>query len=91
MRRPIENNRVKREYVYEPFCGSGTTIIAAEMTGRRCLAMELEPAYVDVGVRRWQEFVGGEAILEETGECFKEVMTRRCASVAFAPGHRVHP
>ena len=44
--------------VYEPFAGSGTTIIAAEMCGRACHAIELNPAYVDVAVRRWQAFTG---------------------------------
>mgnify|MGYP006284836825 FL=1 len=45
-------------YVYEPFCGSGTTIIAGEQEGRRVFAMELSPAYVDVAVLRWQRFTG---------------------------------
>ena len=48
MRRPIENNSSPGQAIYEPFCGSGTTIIAAEMTGRSCLAIEIDPAYVDV-------------------------------------------
>ncbi|WP_333710355.1 site-specific DNA-methyltransferase [Malikia spinosa] len=59
MRRPIENNSSPGQAVYEPFSGSGTTIIAAEQTGRCCYAIELNPAYVDVAVRRWQEFTGG--------------------------------
>jgi hypothetical protein len=54
--------------VYEPFCGTGTTIIAAEQLGRRCLAIELVPRYVDVAVRRWQEFTGRRAVLERTGD-----------------------
>ena len=54
--------------VYEPFCGTGTTIIAAERLGRSCLAVELVPQYVDVAVRRWQDFTGKAAILERTGE-----------------------
>ena len=54
--------------VYEPFCGTGTTIIAAEQLGRRCLAIELVPQYVDVAVRRWQEFTGRRAVLERTGD-----------------------
>ena len=58
MRRPIENNSSAGQAVYEPFCGSGTTIIAAEMTGRCCHAIELNPAYVDVAVLRWQAFAG---------------------------------
>lgn len=59
MRRPIENNSSPGQAIYEPFSGSGTTIIAAEQTGRCCYAIELNPAYVDVAVRRWQDFAGG--------------------------------
>jgi len=54
MRRPIENNSSPGQAIYDPFCGSGTTIIAAEMTGRSCFAIEIDPAYVDVAVLRWQ-------------------------------------
>jgi len=54
--------------VYEPFCGTGTTIIAAERLGRSCLAVELVPQYVDVAVKRWQDFTGKRAILERTGD-----------------------
>ena len=60
------------EIFYEPFSGSGTTIIAAEQTGRRCYAMELSPNYVDVAVRRWQNFTGKRATLEATGHPFPE-------------------
>ncbi len=77
MKRPIENNSKPGDYVYEPFSGSGTTIIAAEMTGRRCLAIELNPAYVDVAVRRWEEFTGKTAALEATGQTFQEVQDER--------------
>ena len=54
--------------VYEPFCGTGTTLIAAQRLGRRCFAVELVPQYVDVAVRRWQDHAGKAAILERTGE-----------------------
>ena len=53
MRRPILNNSSAGQAIYEPFSGSGTTIIAAESCGRVCHAMELDPAYVDVAVMRW--------------------------------------
>lgn len=56
--------------VYEPFSGSGTTIIACEKSGRECRAVEITPAYVDVAVIRWQEFTGQRATLEATGEEF---------------------
>jgi len=49
------------DVVFDPFCGSGTTIIAAEMTGRVCHALEIAPAYCDVVVERWQNFTGGKA------------------------------
>lgn len=77
MKRPIENNSSPGQAVYEPFSGSGTTIIAGEMTGRVCHAIELNPAYVDVAVTRWQQFTGQTATLEETGETFAEVLARR--------------
>lgn len=80
MKRPIENNSKKGDAVYEPFSGSGTTIIAAEMTGRRCYAIELSPAYVDVAVRRWQEFTGKKAT-NESGGTFEEVAAARKVSV----------
>lgn len=70
MKRPIENNSSPGQAVYEPFSGSGTTIIAGEMTGRSIHAIELNPAYVDVAVIRWQNFTGQKAILESTGEQF---------------------
>ena len=70
MKRPIENNSSPGQAVYEPFSGSGTTIIAAEMTGRACYAIELSPAYVDVAVLRWQAFSGGTATLESDGRAF---------------------
>ena len=79
MRRPIENNSSPGQAVYDPFVGSGTTIIAAEMTGRVCHAIELHPPYVDVSVLRWQNFTGKQATLEATGETFAEVATGRLA------------
>ena len=77
MKRPIENNSKPGDAVYEPFFGSGTTIIAAEITARRCFAVELNPVYVDVAVRRWQEFTGREAVLDASGESFAETQVAR--------------
>src|SRR5690606_20993900 len=77
MRRPIENNSSPGQAVYEPFSGSGTTIIAAEMTGRCCYAVEISPTYVDVAIRRWQEFTGEEARLDGDGRTFAEVQAER--------------
>lgn len=70
MQRPIENNSKPGDYVYEPFSGSGTTIIAGEITGRRVLAVELNPGYIDVAVNRWQEYTGKEAVHAESGKTF---------------------
>jgi len=70
MRRPIENNSSPGQAVYDPFLGSGTTLIAAETCGRICYGMEISPIYVDIIVRRWQEFTGLQATLEATGEPF---------------------
>lgn len=77
MRRPIENNSSPGQVVYEPFSGSGTTIIAAEQTGRHCYAMEIEPLYVDMAVRRWQNFTGQRAKLEGDGRSFAEIEAAR--------------
>jgi DNA modification methylase len=82
MRRPIENNSSPGQAVYEPFSGSGTTIIAAEMTGRACHAIELNAAYVDVAIKRWQEFTGQAATLEGDGRSFTDVATERCKAAA---------
>ena len=82
MKRPIENNSSPGQAIYEPFSGSGTTIIAAEMTGRHCYAIELNPAYVDVAVKRWQDFTGQQATLEGDGRSFDDVAGERCKAVA---------
>jgi DNA modification methylase len=79
MRRPIENNSSPGQAIYEPFSGSGTTIIAAEMTGRVCHAIELNPAYVDVAVQRWEEFTGQKAALEGSGRFYADVRAHRLA------------
>jgi len=73
MKRPIENHSSPGQAVYEPFSGSGTTLIAAELTGRTCHAIELNPAYVDVAVKRWEAFTGEKAALEADGRTFNEV------------------
>ena len=77
MRRPIENNSSPGQAVYEPFSGSGTTLIAAEQSGRSCHAIELSPAYVDVAVLRWQAFTGQEATLEGDGGNYAAVAAAR--------------
>jgi DNA modification methylase len=81
MRRPMVNNSSPGQAVYEPFSGSGTSIIAAETCGRQCFALELDPAYVDVAVLRWQAFCGATAILEGDGRSFGAVGAERAAEV----------
>ena len=61
------------DFVLDTFVGSGTTILAAEKVGRRALAMEIEPKYADIAVRRWQAFTGREAVHVETGLSFDEL------------------
>ena len=73
MKRPIENNSSPGQAVYEPFSGSGTTIIAGEMTGRAIHAIELSPAYVDVAIKRWQDFTGQAVTLNGDGRTFAEL------------------
>ncbi len=82
MRRPIENNSKPGDRVYDPFVGSGTTIIAAEMTGRLCHAIELSPHYVDVAVRRWQAFTGKQGVHASTGVTFGACEAARAARAA---------
>ena len=76
MRRPLLNNSSQGQAVYEPFSGSGTTLIAAETTGRACLALELDPAYVDVAVTRWEQLTGEVARLDGEDASFAEVRQR---------------
>jgi len=60
--------------VLDPFGGSGTTLLAAERTGRIARLMELEPRYCDVTIRRWQKITGQEAILAKSGEIFDDTV-----------------
>jgi DNA modification methylase len=82
MKRPIENNSSPGQAVYEPFSGSGTTIIAGEMTGRHIYAIELNPAYVDVAITRWQDFTGQQATLDGDGRTFGELNAERARVAA---------
>lgn len=77
MKRPIENNSEPGGHIYEPFSGSGTLIIAAQMTKRVAHALEIESSYVDVSILRWQNFTGQQATLSETGETYAQVKERR--------------
>ena len=70
--------------ILDPFLGAGTTVIACEMTGRRCAGMELDPRYVDVIVRRWQTYTGGEAVHAETGLTFAHMQDVRAGKLLLA-------
>jgi len=76
MRRSIVNHTKAGELVYEPFLGSGTTLAAAELTGRVCFGSEISPAYVDVVIQRWQNLSSSIACLE-SGETFNSVAAER--------------
>jgi DNA modification methylase len=82
MRRPMLNNSEAGDAIYEPFSGSGTTIIAAETTGRLCLAMEISPAYCDVAILRWQRFTGQKAVLDGEDRTFDDIAAARAKLVA---------
>ena len=82
MRRPMVNNSSPGQAVYDPFLGSGTSIVAAETEGRHCIGLEIEPAYNDVVVKRWQAFTGKSAVLDGDGRTFEEVAAERVAAAA---------
>jgi DNA modification methylase len=70
------------DLVLDPFGGSGTTLIAAEKTRRRARLSELDPAYVDLTIRRWEKLAKREAVHAETGKTFAETAAERAASPA---------
>ena len=77
MRRAILNHLAAGEVVYDPFLGSGTTLIAAQLTERLCYGLEIDPRYVDVIVRRWQQVSGRDATLADDGRTFRELQQVR--------------
>lgn len=72
------------DLVFDAFCGSGTVLIAAERTGRKARALEIDPLYVDVAVRRWQSYTGKAAVLAQTGATFETVAEQRSAQAPAA-------
>lgn len=83
MRRPMENHGKPGDAVYDPFLGSGTSIVAAELAARRCLSLELLPAYCDVAIQRVQRrFPEMRVTLD--GKSFSEVAAARGVEVAAA-------
>jgi 16S rRNA G966 N2-methylase RsmD len=71
--RAIRNSSKTQDTVLDPFAGSGTTLMAAEATGRRAALLELDPRYCDVIVRRWQDATGGVALLDGDDRSFAEI------------------
>ena len=82
MRRPIRNNTARGDIVYDPFLGSGTTLLAAASIDRICYGLDIDPGYVDVIVKRWQRFTGTAAVLEGDGRSFDEIATQRSRAEA---------
>jgi DNA modification methylase len=87
MRRPMQNNTIPGDAIYEPFSGSGTTLIAAESSKRVCFAVEIDPRYVDMAVRRWQNFTGRQAVRQSDGASFDTVSS----GAADAPSRSATP
>jgi DNA modification methylase len=75
--RPIKKHTNVGDVVFEPFSGSGSQLIAAERTGRRCRAIEISQPFVDVAIRRWENATGQEATLDGDGRTFAEVAAER--------------
>ena len=73
--------------VLDPFAGSGTVVLAAERTGRIARAIEIDPAYVDLAIRRWERMTG-ETALHEFGKTFAELAQERFALPEEAPLRR---
>lgn len=77
MLRPIENNSIEGDEVYDPFVGCGTTIVAAERSGRCCYAMDIDPMHCTRAIQRWQNETGQQAVLLSTGQTFDGVSRDR--------------
>ncbi len=80
----IKDCSKRRGIVLDCFAGSGTTLIAAQKTGRRAYAMELDPKYVDVSIRRWRDYAGEDAVHAESGLTFTEVQKVRANTAGAA-------
>ncbi len=82
--RAIRNSSKSQDIIFEPFGGSGSTLIACERAGRNARVIELDPQYVDVIIRRWQDFTGLKATLIGDGRTFEEVEHGRQKTQAVA-------
>jgi DNA modification methylase len=72
----ILDSTKRNEIVLDPFCGSGTTILAAERTGRHGCGIEIDPLYVDTAVERWERMTGKQA-RHATGQTFADIKAER--------------
>jgi DNA modification methylase len=79
--RAVRNSSKSRDIILDPFGGSGSTLIVCEKSGRQARLIELDPKYVDVIIRRWQEYTDAEAVLEESGETFDATAVDRLNTV----------
>ena len=73
VRRAIGNSSAEGDLVFDPFLGSGTTMVACDHTNRACRGIDIDPAYVDVAVRRWQQLSGEHARLDGDDRTFEEL------------------
>ena len=84
MRKPILNHLERGEIVYDPFLGSGTTLLAADGLERVCYGVEIDPCYVNMAIERWQKARGEKAVLAADGCTFEEVRSLRSQDAAEA-------
>jgi len=82
MRKPILNHVERGEIVYDPFLGSGTTLLAADGLERVCYGVEIDPCYVDVAIERWQKARSEKVVLAANGCTFEEVQSLRAQDAA---------
>jgi len=81
----IKDCTARDDIVLDTFCGSGTTILAAERVGRRAYAMEIEPRFVDVAIKRWQAFTRKDAVHAHSGLSFDELASKHVQTTAAGP------
>jgi DNA modification methylase len=73
----LSNSSRLNDVILDPFGGAGSTLIACQKRGRQARILEIEPLYVDVMIRRWQQYTGGEAILESQRNSFTQLLAAR--------------
>jgi DNA modification methylase len=81
-RRPIVNHTKHGDAIYDPFLGSGTAMMAAELTERICIGIDIDPRYIDVTVIRWQDFTGQQAKFDSDGRTFDQIKAERLGVAA---------